>query len=98
MKGWINALNRAQAIIEFHLDGTVITANDNFLKVVGYSKEDIIGKHHKIFCDPEEANSPEYKLFWDKLNHGDYQAGEFRRIGKSGKEIWIIATADRLNI
>lgn len=92
MKGWINALNRAQAIIEFHLDGTVITANDNFLKVVGYSKEDIIGKHHKIFCDPEEANSPEYKLFWDKLNHGDYQAGEFRRIGKSGKEIWIIAS------
>lgn len=64
----LKALHRVQAVIEFNLDGTIISANDNFLKAVGYSLDEIKGKHHRMFCEPSYANSPEYRNFWDKLN------------------------------
>lgn len=90
--GKINAISRAQAVIEFHPDGTIITANENFLATVGYSLEEIQGQHHRIFCEPEYANSPEYASFWAKLNQGDFDSGEYKRIGKTGNEIWIQAS------
>ncbi|MBX3237162.1 MAG: PAS domain-containing protein [Nitrospiraceae bacterium] len=88
----IDALDRAQAIIEFNMDGTVITANDKFLKTLGYSLDEIKGQHHRMFCDPAYATSPEYQAFWAKLNQGEYDAGTYQRVGKGGKDIWIQAT------
>ncbi|WEK04440.1 MAG: methyl-accepting chemotaxis protein [Candidatus Devosia phytovorans] len=83
---------RSQAVIEFNLDGTIITANDNFLAALGYQLSEIQGKHHRIFVDPEEANSPEYKQFWTDLAHGQFQSAAYRRIAKGGREVWIQAT------
>lgn len=88
----IQAISRSQAMIEFELDGTVVKANDNFLKTLGYTEDEIRGKHHRMFCDPSYADSLDYKIFWEKLNSGEFQSGEFRRIGKNGKEVWIIAS------
>lgn len=88
----IEALHRAMAIIEFDLDGTVLTANENFLSVVGYSLDEIRGKHHSMFCEEDYRNSNEYRDFWANLNRGETQAGEFRRIGKGGKDVYIQAT------
>ncbi|RIK56473.1 MAG: chemotaxis protein [Nitrospira sp.] len=88
----VDAINRVQAVIEFNLDGTVITANDNFLKALGYTLGEIQGQHHRMFCDPAHANSPEYAAFWAKLNRGELDAGVYRRLGKGGKEIWIQAS------
>ena len=88
----INAVSKAQAVIEFNLDGTILTANDNFLGAVGYSLAEIKGQHHRLFCDSETANSVEYRLFWEKLNRGEFDAGEYKRIGKGGREIWINAS------
>ncbi|MEM9352908.1 MAG: methyl-accepting chemotaxis protein [Planctomycetota bacterium] len=87
----INAISAAQAVIEFELDGTILTANENFLGATGYSLDEIRGKHHRIFCDPEEAAGPEYAEFWAKLNRGEADAGEYRRFGKGNAEIWIQA-------
>lgn len=86
------AVSKVQAVIEFSLDGTVLGANDNFLKTVGYTLDEIKGKHHRIFCDPSYTNSHEYRMFWDKLNRGEYDSGEYKRIAKSGKEVWIQAS------
>ncbi|MBK9305836.1 MAG: PAS domain-containing protein [Nitrospira sp.] len=91
-EGKINAVNKAQAMIEFGLDGTVITANDNFLKTVGYQLEEIKGQHHRMFCDPAYTSSGEYAAFWQKLNRGEFDAGQYRRLGKGGKEVWIQAS------
>lgn len=91
-KGKIEALNKAQAVIEFELDGTIITANKNFTDTVGYSLEEIQGKHHRIFCEESLANSAEYKEFWAALARGEYQGGEYKRVGKGGKDIWLQAT------
>ena len=91
-EGKIRAINRAQAVIEFELDGTVITANENFLRIFGYSLDDVVGKHHRIFCDPGYAESPEYAQFWQKLSRGEYDADEFKRISKDGAEIWLQAS------
>ncbi len=91
-QGKLTAISKAQAIIEFNLDGTVITANDNFLHVLGYQLSEIQGKHHRMFCDSAYANSPAYQAFWAKLNRGDFDAGEFKRIGRGGKEVWINAS------
>lgn len=88
----IAAINRSQAVIEFRLDGTILTANDNFLKAMGYDISDIKGRHHSMFCEPEYVQSPEYKQFWEKLGRGEYDTGEYKRIGKGGKEVWIIAS------
>ncbi|WP_148663947.1 methyl-accepting chemotaxis protein [Kushneria konosiri] len=86
------AIDRAQAVIEFTTEGIIVDANENFLKAVGYTLEDIKGKHHRMFCDPEEAASAEYRSFWQKLGRGEFDAGEYRRIGNNGREIWLQAT------
>jgi methyl-accepting chemotaxis protein len=87
-----NAINRVQAVIEFNLDGTILTANENFLKTLGYSLDEIRGKHHRMFCDPATTGGLEYARFWDKLNRGEFDSGEYKRINKAGKEIWIQAS------
>ena len=91
-KALADALGRSQAVIEFGMDGTILTANDNFLKALGYTLGEIQGKHHGMFVDPSERDSAAYRDFWAKLNRGEYQAAEYKRIGKGGKEIWIQAT------
>jgi methyl-accepting chemotaxis protein len=86
------ALSRVQAVIELNLDGTVIRANDNLLKTIGYTLEEIVGKHHRMFCDPAYTRTTEYTQFWDRLRAGEIIAAEFQRFGKGGKEIWIDAS------
>jgi methyl-accepting chemotaxis protein len=90
--GKIAAIARAQAVIEFNLDGTIITANDNFLAAVGYGLSEIQGKHHSMFVGPGERESTAYRAFWASLNRGEFQSAEYKRFGKGGKEIWILAT------
>lgn len=92
----IAAISRAQAVIEFKLDGTIVTANENFCKTLGYSLAEIQGKHHSLFVAPAERDSAAYREFWAALNRGDYQAGEFKRIGKGGREVWILASYNPL--
>ncbi|MEZ5877311.1 MAG: PAS domain-containing methyl-accepting chemotaxis protein [Tepidamorphaceae bacterium] len=88
----MEAFSRSQAMIEFKPDGTIITANENFLKALGYELSDIAGKHHSMFISAEDRDTPQYKAFWSDLASGKYQAGEFLRIGKGGKEVWIQAS------
>jgi methyl-accepting chemotaxis protein len=90
--GKIAAISRAQAVIEFNLDGTIITANDNFLAALGYSLAEIQGKHHSMFVTPAERDSSAYREFWAKLNRGEFQSAEYKRLGKGGKEVWILAS------
>lgn len=90
------ALDRSQAIIEFKPDGTILTANQNFLDAVGYEIADIRGKHHSIFVDPKEKDSEAYRSFWSDLRSGTFQRAEYRRFGKGGKEIWIQASYNPL--
>jgi methyl-accepting chemotaxis protein len=90
--GQITAIGKAQAVIEFNMDGTIITANDNFLNALGYTLDEIKGKHHSMFVDEAYKQSPAYKEFWAKLNRGEYDAAEYKRIGKGGKEVWIQAS------
>jgi len=92
LAGKIEAIGRSQAVIEFTLDGTIITANDNFLQTLGYTLAEIQGKHHSMFADPAYAASAEYKAFWAKLGRGEYDAGQYKRLGKGGKEVWIEAS------
>ena len=91
-KAKLDAIERVQAVIEFTVDGEVITANENFLNTLGYSLDEIQGRHHRHFVDPVEASSADYGAFWDKLRGGQFVAGEFKRFGKGGKEIWIQAS------
>ncbi len=88
----IAAIGKSQATIEFKMDGTIVTANDNFLKALGYTLDEVKGKHHSMFVDEAYRQSGEYREFWAKLNRGDYQAAEYKRIGKGGKEVWIQAS------
>ena len=90
--GQVQAIGKSQAIIEFGLDGKVLTANENFLSALGYTLSEIQGQHHSMFVDPEHRSSPEYRMFWDKLGRGEYDAGQYKRIGKGGKEVWIQAS------
>jgi methyl-accepting chemotaxis protein len=90
--GQLQAIGKSQAVIEFNLDGTIITANDNFLKALGYSLGEIQGKHHSMFVEPSESNTATYRDFWAALGRGEYQVGEYKRIGKGGKEVWIQAS------
>jgi methyl-accepting chemotaxis protein len=92
LQGQVDAIGRSQAVIEFDLDGTIRTANDNFLDALGYSLDEIVGQHHRIFVDPAETASPDYAAFWAKLGRGEFDAGEYKRIGKGGKEVWIQAS------
>ncbi len=91
-EGQLKSISANQAVIEFQTDGTVVTANQNFLLTLGYSIDEIKGRHHRMFVDETYAASHEYREFWTKLNRGEYVAGEFRRIGKGGKEVWIQAS------
>ncbi len=91
-EGQIDAIGKSQAVIHFNLDGTIIDANQNFLNTLGYSLGEIQGRHHSLFADEEYARSAEYKEFWAKLNKGLFQAGEFRRMAKGGREVWIVAS------
>ncbi|HGY9624418.1 TPA: methyl-accepting chemotaxis protein [Pseudomonas putida] len=88
----IKALMRSTALIEFNLQGEVLTANDRFLQAMGYSLEQVRGKHHRIFCEPEEANSPAYQAFWDKLRRGEFVADRFKRIDAHGRVVWLEAS------
>ena len=90
--GKISAVNRAQAVIEFNLDGTIVTANENFLKTLGYTLGEIQGKHHSMFVEQAEKDSAAYRDFWAALNRGELQTGEYKRLGKGGKEVWILAS------
>ncbi len=92
LRGQIAAINRVQAVIEFELDGTIITANENFLKTLGYSLDEIQGQHHSLFIEPAYRASAEYKQFWRDLGDGKSQSAEYKRIGKGGKEVWIQAS------
>jgi len=92
----MQAINRSQAVIEFDLDGNVISANDNFLAALGYALGEIQGKHHRMFVDPAEVGGPEYRAFWDKLRAGEYQVAEYKRIGKGGRVVWIQASYNPL--
>jgi methyl-accepting chemotaxis protein len=91
-EGISNAINRAQAVIEFELDGTVIDANENFLEIFGYTLEEIVGKKHRMFCDPMYAESTAYGDLWRTLGQGNFKSGEFRRMHKNGSEIWLQAS------
>ena len=92
LRGQVEAIGKSQAVIEFELDGTIITANDNFLGTVGYRLDEIKGKHHSMFVEPGFASKAEYKQFWASLAAGQFQAAEYKRLGKHGKEIWIQAS------
>ena len=92
LEGQLAAIGKSQAVIAFDLDGTILTANDNFLTALGYRLDEIQGRHHRMFVDPAEAAAPEYALFWQRLRAGTYQAAEYRRLGKDGREIWIQAS------
>ncbi|HEX8484303.1 PAS domain S-box protein [Sphingomonas sp.] len=83
------AIRRSQAVIEFALDGTILDANDNFLAVMGYRLDEVVGRHHRIFVDPILASSLEYAQFWERLSAGEFFAAEFKRLAKGGKQIWI---------
>lgn len=92
--GQIAAIGKSNAVISFNLEGTILDANENFLGAVGYRLEEIRGKHHSMFVDDDYRRSSEYREFWAQLNRGEYVAGEFRRVGKGGKEIWIQASCN----
>lgn len=92
MKAKIEALDKSQATIEFDMDGTILSANKNFLSVMDYTLDDIQGKHHSMFIDPATKNSAEYQRFWSDLRRGVYQAAEYKRIGQGGREVWIQAS------
>ncbi|KJB90207.1 chemotaxis protein [Skermanella aerolata KACC 11604] len=92
LQGQVDAISKSQAVIEFELDGTIITANENFLGAMGYTLAEIQGRHHRMFVEPALAASADYMQFWDKLRRGEYQAAQFKRIAKGGREIWIEAS------
>jgi methyl-accepting chemotaxis protein len=92
LESTIAALNRSQAVIEFNLDGTIKTANENFLKTLGYALGEIQGRHHSMFVDQAYGQTGEYREFWRRLNSGEFFADKFRRVGKGGAEIWIQAS------
>jgi methyl-accepting chemotaxis protein len=92
MSGQLAAINRVQAVIEFQLDGTILTANENFLGALGYRLDEVKGRHHRMFVEAAYGQSREYEAFWAKLRAGEFIAAEFKRIGKGGKEVWIQAS------
>ena len=88
-EGQLAAIHKAQPVVEFNLDGTILTANEKFLETMGYRLNDVVGKHHSMFVDPAYASSSEYRNFWAELNAGNYQTTETRRLGRNGKEVWF---------
>ena len=92
MKGQLAAIGKSQAVIEFSMDGKILDANENFLKTLGYTLAEIRGQHHSLFVGTAERGSLEYRQFWEKLGRGEFDAGQYQRIGKGGREVWIQAT------
>ncbi|HEY0563462.1 MAG TPA: PAS domain S-box protein [Methylophilus sp.] len=92
LRGQVQAIHKSQGVIEFTLDGTILHANDNFLQVVGYSAEHIIGQHHSMFVDADTKNSPAYRDFWAKLKRGEFDSGVYKRLAQGGREVWIQAS------
>jgi len=92
LEGQQKAINKAQAVIEFDLTGKVLHANENFLAVLGYSLSEVVGRHHSMFVDPAERETSTYRQFWERLGRGEYDAAQYRRIGKAGNQIWIQAS------
>ncbi len=90
--GQLAAIDKSQAVIEFSMDGRILSANDNFLAATGFSQDDVRGQHHSLFVEPEYRSSAEYRQFWEKLGRGEYDAGQYRRLGKGGREVWIQAS------
>jgi methyl-accepting chemotaxis protein len=90
--GQLAAIGRSQAVIEFDLHGNILAANENFLRAMGYARDEVVGRHHSMFLDAAYAASAEYRAFWDALRAGRFEAAEFRRLGKDGREVWIQAT------
>ncbi len=88
----IKSIDRSMAIIEFDLNGKILSANNNFIQTVGYTLDQIVGKHHSIFCDKEYIKTEEYEIFWKKLKSGEYFSGQFQRVSKLGKKLWLEAT------
>jgi methyl-accepting chemotaxis protein len=91
-QGQLEAIGKSQAVIEFNLDGTIIGANDNFLATMGFRLEEIRGRHHSMFAEPDHDSSYEQQQFWQELINGQFQAGQYKRLGKGGKEVWIQAS------
>jgi methyl-accepting chemotaxis protein len=91
-RGQIAAIGASQAVIEFNLDGTIREANDNFAQVMGYSKSEVVGKHHSTFVDAAVANGHDYRAFWEKLNRGEPEFGTYKRVAKGGREVWLSAS------
>lgn len=91
-EGRVDAIGRSQAVVEFDLQGHVLSANAHFLQLTGYRLDEIVGRHHRLFCDAEDARSESYAGFWARLARGEYEHGEYKRVGQGGKEIWIQAT------
>jgi methyl-accepting chemotaxis protein len=96
-RGQIAAINRAQAVVEFDLDGKVLNINDNFAQTMGYTRDEVVGKHHSLFVDSGYAQSVDYRAFWDKLRRGQYEVGTFKRIAKGGREVWLAASYNPIN-
>ncbi|ALK10441.1 methyl-accepting chemotaxis protein [Blastochloris viridis] len=92
VQGQLDAIHRAQAVIEFDLDGTILAANANFLAALGYSLDEIRGRHHSMFVEPAGRASADYTAFWAALRRGEFQAAQYKRIGKGGREVWIQAS------
>ena len=90
--GQLGAISKSQAVIEFSMDGRITAANDNFLKTMGYTLAEVKGQHHSMFAEPAYAASLEYRMFWEKLNRGEFDSGQYRRLGKGGREVWIQAS------
>ena len=86
------AINQSQAIIEFSLDGKILACNQNFLQTMGYTRGEVIGQHHSMFVEPAYRASDEYRLFWEKLGRGQYDAASYKRLAKGGREIWLQAS------
>lgn len=92
LQGQICAIDRSLAVIQFDMDGTILFANENFLKLTGYRLDEIKGMHHSIFVDEDFKDSPDYKAFWKLLNDGEYHTGRYRRRGKDGRDVWLEAS------
>jgi methyl-accepting chemotaxis protein len=92
MSGQVAAISRSQGVIEFLVDGTILTANENFLKTMGYQLEQIVGHHHSMFVEPAQRDTAGYRQFWERLGQGEFEAAQYLRIGKDGRRVWIQAT------
>lgn len=92
LRAQLAAIHKSQALVEFDMEGVVLTANPNFLSTMGYRAEDVVGRHHGMFVDPAYRDSNDYKEFWQSLRTGKYQSGEFKRLGSGGRQVWLQAS------